>query len=79
MRATELQVNALQIDGLPAQASTLLAGLGPTLAQQALREVVVYQVRPRDLALADSLGLQPGRIIVTAQGLEIELAPKPQS
>jgi hypothetical protein len=79
VRATELQVNALQIDGLPAQASTLLAGLGPTLAQQALREVVVYQVRPRDLALADSLGLQPGRIIVTAQGLEIELAAKPQS
>jgi hypothetical protein len=79
VRATELQVNALQIDGLPAQASTLLAGLGPTLAQQALREVVIYQVRPRDLALADSLGLQPGRIIVTAQGLEIELAAKPQS
>ena len=48
--------NALQIDGLPAQASTLLAGLGPTLAQQALREVVVYQVRtPRS-----GIGRQPG-------------------
>ena len=79
MRATELQVNALQFDGLPAQASTLLAGLGPQLAQQALREVVLYQVRPQDLARADRLGLQPGRITVTAQGLEIELAPKPQS
>ena len=78
VRATELEVLALQLDGLPAQASTLLAGLGPTLAQQALREVVLYQVRPRDLALADSLGLQPGRMTVTPQGLVIELAPRPQ-
>jgi hypothetical protein len=79
VRATELQVNALQFDGLSAQASALLAGLGPQLAQQALREVVLYQVRLQDLARADRLGLQPGRITVTAQGLEIELAPKPQS
>ena len=78
VRATELEVLALQLEGLPAQASTLLAGLGPTLAQQALREVVLYQVRPRDLALADSLGLQPGRMTVTPQGLVIELAPRPQ-
>ena len=78
VRATELEVLALQLDGLPAQASTLLAGLGLALAQQALREVVLVQVRPRDLALADSLGLQPGRMTVTPQGLVIELAPRPQ-
>jgi hypothetical protein len=76
VRATELQVHALQIDGLPPQASTLLAGLGPTLAQQALREVVLHQLQPRELALADSLGLQPGRITVTQQGLVIELASR---
>ena len=75
MRATELQVHALQIDGLPPQASQLVASLGPQLARQALREVVLHQLQPRDLALADGLGLQPGRITVTAQGLSIELAP----
>ena len=56
VRATELQVNALQFDGLSAQASTLLAGLGPTLAQQALREVVAYQVATP----GTGVGRQPG-------------------
>jgi len=79
VRATELQVQALQIDGLPPQAATLLAGLGPQLAHQALREVVLHQLQPRELALADSLGLQPGRMTVTQQGLVIELVPRPSS
>ena len=76
VRATELQVQTLQIDGLPPQTSTLVAGLGPTLAQQALREVVLHQLQARDLALADRLGLQPGRITVTQQGLVIELVSR---
>ena len=79
LRATDLQVRALQIDGLPAQVSQLLAGLGPALAQQALREVVLHQLQPRDLAVAERLGLQPGRITVTPRGLEIELLPRAQA
>ena len=57
----------------------LLAGLGPVLAQQALREVVLHQLQPRDLAVSDRLGLQPGRITVTPRGLEIELVPRTQT
>ena len=76
LRATDLQLRALQIDGLPPPVSQVVADLGPVLAQQVLREVVLHQVRPQDLAAAERLGLQPGRITVTAQGLEIELAPK---
>lgn len=79
LRATDLQVRALQIDGLPAQVSQLLAGLGPAPAQQALREVVLHQLQPRDLAVAERLGLQPGRITVTPRGLEIELLPRAQA
>ena len=79
LRPTDLQVRALQIDGLPAQVSQLLAGLGPALAQQALREVVLHQLQPRDLAVAERLGLQPGRITVTPRGLEIELLPRAQA
>lgn len=79
LRATDLQVRALQIDGLPVQVSQLLAGLGPALAQQALREVVLHQLQPRDLAVAERLGLQPGRITVTPRGLEIELLPRAQA
>ena len=78
VRATDLQVHALQIDGLPPQASQLLGRFGPPLAQQTLREVVLHQLQPKDLAVADSLGLQPGRMTVTQRGLVIELAPKSQ-
>jgi len=77
VRAHGLQVHAVQLDGLPPQAAQWLQRLGPQLAQQALREVTLYQLQPRDVALADSLGLQPGRMTVTPQGLVIELAPKP--
>ena len=77
VRATELQVQALQIDGLPPQAATLIAGLGPQLAQQALREVVLHQLQPKDLALADVMGLQPGTITVTDAGLVIGFVNKP--
>ncbi len=79
VRATDLQVRALQIDGLPPQVSPVLSGLGPVLAQQALREVVLHQLQPRDLAVADRLGVQPGRITVTQRGLEIELVPRTPS
>lgn len=79
VRAHALQLQALQWDGLAPQAAQLLQRLGPQLAQQALREVVLYQLQPRELALADSLGLQPGRIAVTPQGLAITLVPQPGS
>jgi len=73
VRAHDLLVNALQIDGLPPQTAQLLTGLAPRLAEQTLRDVVVYQLQPRDLATADRLGVVPGRITVTPAGLEIEL------
>ena len=79
LRATDLQVRALQIDGLPPPVAQVLGGLGPALAQQALREVVLHPLQPRDLAAMDRLGVQPGRITVTARGLEIELIPRAQT
>lgn len=78
VRATDLRVHAAQIDGLPPQAAQWLGRFGPALAQQALREVVLHQLQAKDLALADSLGLQPGRMTVTPRGLVIELAPRVQ-
>ena len=78
VRAHDVRVQSLQIDGLPAQTAQLLAGLGPRLAEQALRDVVLYQLQPKDLARAEQLGVMPGRIIVTAQGLEVEVVPRPR-
>ncbi|WP_413913463.1 DUF1439 domain-containing protein [Candidatus Skiveiella danica] len=60
VRATELEVLALQLEGLPAQASTLLAGLGPTLAQQALREVVLSRCAPATWRWPTAWACSPG-------------------
>lgn len=76
IRATNLRVNALRLDGLPPDAALLLDAYGKPLAEQALRDVVLHQLREKDLALADGMGLQPGDITVTEQGLRIGFIPK---
>lgn len=76
IRAHQLRVNALQFEGLPQQTSALLAAYGPALAEQSLQDVVLHQLKPKDLELPDGMGLQPGSITVTAQGLVIAFVAK---
>lgn len=77
IRTSQLRVNTLRFEGLPAGPAALLTAYGPQLAEQALQDVVLHQLKPQDLALPDGMGLQPDRITVTAQGLAISFAPKP--
>lgn len=76
IRAYRLKVNSLRIQGLPPEAAMLLNAYGGQLAEQALLEVVVHKLEPKDLALADTMGLEPGTITVTAQGLSIDFVNK---
>ena len=46
------------------------------MAQQALQGFALYTVPAEDLELADSLGLQPGAITVTEQGLNVAIVNK---
>jgi hypothetical protein len=57
----------------------LLNAYGPALSQSALMEVVLHRLQPSDLALPNSLGMQPGSITVTDTGLVIGFVPKPLS
>lgn len=77
LRAYQLRLGRLDFPDLQPAASELLNTYAPTLAAQSLNEVVLHALRPQDLALADGLGLQPGRITVTEKGLEIGFVPKP--
>ena len=77
LRAHQLRFKRLYIADLQPTASALLNAYGPALAEQSLQEVVLHQLRPQDLALADGLGLQPGSITVTDQGLVIGFIVKP--
>lgn len=77
IRAYRLNFQNLRISDLQPQASALLNAYGPALANQALQEVVLHQLRPQDLAMADNLGMQPGSITVTDKGLVIGFVLRP--
>lgn len=77
IRATQLRFRRLQFAGLLPMASELLNTYGPSLAEQSFQEVVLHQLRPQDLAMADGLGMQPGSITVTEAGLVIGFVVKP--
>lgn len=77
IRAYRLKFQSLRISGLQPQASELLNAYGPAMARELLQEVVLYQLRPQDLAMAGSMGMQPDSITVTDKGLVIGFALKP--
>ena len=77
IRATQLRVNTLRLSGLPPEVSMLLGAYGASLAEQTLLEVVVHRLEKKDLAMADLLGLEPGKITVTDQGVVVGFVNKP--
>ncbi|MEO5796449.1 MAG: DUF1439 domain-containing protein [Rhodoferax sp.] len=77
VRAVQLHFQNLQFPSLQPAVVELLNTYGPALAEQALQEVVLHQLSPQDLALPDTMGLQPGSITVTDKGLVIALVNKP--
>ena len=79
IRAHNLQVNTLRLDGLKPQAAALLQRYAQQLADQSLQGVVLHQLRGKDLAPIDTLGLQPESINVTPRGLLVRFGAKPLS
>jgi len=77
LRAHQLKVYRFRFPDLPPEAVDMLNTYAPPLAEQALREVVLYQLQPKETAMADLLGLRPGRITVTGHGLAVELVTQP--
>jgi hypothetical protein len=77
IRAYQLKFQNLHINDLQPAASELLNVYGPALAKQSLQEVVLHQLRPQDMVVADGLGMQPGNITVTEKGLVIGFVLKP--
>ena len=76
LRATQLRFRRFNFPGLTASGAELLNTLGPNLAEQSFQEVVLHQLKPQDLAMADGLGMQPGSITVTETGLVIAFVAK---
>jgi hypothetical protein len=78
IRATQLRLQRLQFPTLQPGVVALLNTYAPALAEQSLHEVVLHQLQPKDLALADVMGLQPGSITVTDAGLVVGFVTKPR-
>lgn len=76
LRAHQLRLVRLLFPSLPPGVVALLNTYGPALAERTLLEVVLHTLGPQDLALPDTLGMQPGSITVTNAGLIIGFVPK---
>ena len=76
LRATALRFKRLDFPGLRPEASQMLNLYGQALSEKALLVVVLHQLKPQDLAMADALGMQPGSITVTDKGLVIDMVAK---
>ncbi|QIL83081.1 DUF1439 domain-containing protein [Diaphorobacter sp. HDW4A] len=76
LRATDLHLNGLRMEGLNAQMEQMLQQYGSTLAQRSLQEVVLHQLTDKDLAMVNGLGLEPGKFTVTPKGLLVTLQNK---
>ncbi len=77
VRAHHLRLGRLHFPTLQPAAVELLNTYAPALAAQSLSEVVLHQLQPQDLKAIDAIGMQPGAITVTKDGLVIGLVPKP--
>ena len=76
IRASQLQVKQLQIDGLSARLAALLNDYGSQLAEKSLQDVALHQLRPADVAKLDRLGVRPGAISVLPHGVSVGLVPQ---
>jgi len=76
IRAHRIRVNSVQVEGLGRDGARLLDGYLRQLSGQALVEVVMHTLRPQDLALATTMGFEPGEIRVTEQGIAVRFVPQ---
>lgn len=77
VRAYQLSFNDLVFPGIGQDAVKLIQVYGPALSEVALQNVVVHRFQNKDLAILNALGLRPGGITVTTEGLRIGFEPKP--
>ncbi|MDP3759241.1 MAG: DUF1439 domain-containing protein [Ramlibacter sp.] len=76
IRAHRIRVNAVRMEGLGRDGARLLDAYLRQLSEQALVEVVLHTLRAQDLALATTMGFEPGEITVTPQGLAVRFVPR---
>ena len=75
VRLTNVQIEQLRIDGLPAGLQRQVERAGARLAEQLLSDRAVYTLRPQDVDAMRTYHQHPGELRVTASGLLITFVP----
>jgi hypothetical protein len=73
IRATEVRVERIELQGLPGELQDVLQMAGAMVAGSALQGLVLYTLRSEDLARAQ--GWTPGAIRVMPWGVRVDLLP----
>lgn len=75
VRLTNVQIETLRIDGLPALLQRQVERAGARLAEQLMSDRAVYHLRPQDVEAMRTYRQYPGELRVTASGLLITFVP----
>jgi hypothetical protein len=75
VRAHRPELLDLRLPGLPPEGLAALQALMPTLARE-MGEVVLQRLGARELALPETMGLEPEELVVVDDGLLIYFGPK---
>jgi hypothetical protein len=75
VRMTDVRVNKLDVPLGGARWSGTVGKLGSALAEQVLRDYVIYKFSAKDLEAAKGWGYKPGAFNISAQGLNLNLQP----
>lgn len=79
LRMTGLAVRRVNIAGLAEPYQALLGRQVPRVLERLLDDYPLHRFPDKDLALLSGLGLMPGEIKVTPNGLTVGLQPRPLS
>ena len=76
VRAHDPEVLALRWPGLSPQATQTLHGVLDSMSREAIGEVVLRKLSPRELSVADTMGFEPEKIEVVHDGVVVLFGPK---
>jgi len=77
LRILALNVDRINIQGMPSGFQQMLMDLGNKIAREQLHDYPIHQFKPEDLRKADRMGYQVDDIKVTKTGLAVHLTPRP--
>ncbi|HEX5738365.1 MAG TPA: hypothetical protein VFY22_07630 [Hydrogenophaga sp.] len=77
VRLHEVRVENFDVPGMPPPIGQHASRMGGMLAEDLLKDLVVYRIRPEDLHSVGRRGYTPGQLTVVPGGLQLRLDPIP--